>query len=312
MTVPPPPPPPGSGRPSSGDGWPPPSGRPLPPDQRFADAPSQATPVPQSTGVAGMHRLTDQPSPYSVLLAAVVLAIMAAPNAVFFVLDRVVAGQVGTQPAPSEGSLIFGLVVALVLQVIIFLVAMLPLLIRRRLDRRLFGPTQPTGTWLALGFGVIAGVIALFAAYGVNIALALVAGTDEAVEQQLLQDALGGGWSLLLAAVIAVIAAPIVEEIVFRGVLFRALGDAVGLWGGAILASAIFAVIHIEVLTSQPIAMGGLFAVGMALSLAYHYTGNLLVPIVGHAVFNGSSLALALVVDRLGLDDLVALIALTF
>lgn len=276
--------------------------QPPPPPPPPPGAPS--TPAP--TGLAGMHSLRDQASPYSILLAMVVLVIMSAPNVVFYLLDRAVSGRMPVQAEPAGGSLVFGLIVALVLQLIIFVAAMVPLLIRRRLDGRLFGPSQPTGSWLALGFGLVAGIIALFAAYGVNIVLALVAGTDEPVEQQLLQDALGGGLTLVLAGVIAVIVAPIVEEIVFRGVLFRALADRIGLWVGAVVSSAVFALIHIEVVTSQPIALGGLFAVGLALALAFHYTGNLLVPIVGHAVFNGASLSLALVVDRLGLDEMVA------
>lgn len=275
---------------------------PQPPPPPPPGAPS--TPAP--TGLAGLHSLRDQASPYSILLATVVLLIMSAPNVVFYLLDRAVAGRVPVQAEPTGGSLVFGLIVALVLQLIIFVAAMVPLLIRRRLDRRLFGPSQPTGSWLALGFGLVAGIIALFAAYGVNIVLALVAGTDDPVEQQLLQDALGGGVTLLLAGIIAVVVAPIVEEIVFRGVLFRALADRIGLWVGAVVSSAVFALIHIEVVTSQPIALGGLFAVGLALALAFHYTGNLLVPIVGHAVFNAASLSLALVVDRLGLDEMVA------
>jgi uncharacterized protein len=253
-----------------------------------------------------MHSLRDQPSPYSVLLACVVLVIMSAPNVVFYLLDRALAGQAAVQAEPTQGSLVFGLIVALILQLIIFVAAMVPLLIRRRLDGRLFGPSQPTGSWLALGFGLVSGIVALFTAYAVNIVLALAVGTDDAVEQQLLQDALGGGVTLLLAGFIAVIVAPIVEEIVFRGVLFRALADRIGLWVGAIISSALFAVIHIEVVTSQPIALGGLFAVGLALALAFHYTGNLLVPIIGHAVFNAASLSLALAVDRLGLDEMVA------
>jgi uncharacterized protein len=109
---------------------------------------------------------------------------------------------------------------------------------------------------------------------------------------------------LVLAGIIAVVVAPIVEEVVFRGILFRALADRIGLWIGAIVSSAIFALIHIEVVLSQPVALGGLFMVGLLLALAYHWTGNLLVPILGHAVFNAASLGLALALERLGLDEL--------
>ncbi len=255
-----------------------------------------------------MRSLRDAPSPYSVLLAVIVVAIMSAPNLVFLALDSVLQ-PVGDMPrTTSQAELVFGLVVALVLQLIIFVVALVPLMIRRRLDRRLFGPTQPTGSWLGLGFGAAAGMVALFAAYGVNIVLGLLAGVEDPVEQQLLQDALAGGATLVLAMIIAVIVAPIVEEVVFRGILFRALGDRIGVWFGAIVSSAIFAVIHVEVVLSQPVALGGLFMVGMVLALAYQWTGNLLVPVLGHAVFNAASIGLALAIERLGLDQLAAVV----
>lgn len=284
MTVPPPPPPPSSAPP--------------PP-------PPQPAPEPR-TGWAGMRSLRDQPSPFSVLLALVVVAIMSAPNLIFLALGMAVQPVGDAVRTPSEPELIFGLVFALVLQVIIFIIALVPLLIRRKFDRRLFGPTQPTGSWLALGFGLVAGIATLFAAYGINILLTLLVGVEDPVEQQLLQDAMAGGVTLLLAAFIAVIVAPIVEEVVFRGILFRALGDRIGVWLGALISSAIFALIHIEVVVSQPVALGGLFAVGMVLALAYHWTGNLLVPVLGHAVFNAASIGLALAIDRLGLDELAA------
>lgn len=284
MTVPPPPPPPSSAPP--------------PP-------PPQPAPEPR-TGWAGMRSLRDQASPFSVLLALIVVAIMSAPNLIFLALGMAVQPVGDVVRTPSEPELIFGLVFALVLQVIIFIIALVPLLIRRKFDRRLFGPTQPTGSWLALGFGLVAGIATLFAAYGINILLTLLVGVEDPVEQQLLQDAMAGGVTLLLAAFIAVIVAPIVEEIVFRGILFRALGDRVGVWLGALISSAIFALIHIEVVVSQPVALGGLFAVGMVLALAYHWTGNLLVPVLGHAVFNAASIGLALAIDRLGLDELAA------
>lgn len=253
-----------------------------------------------------MRSLRDQASPFSVLLALVVVAIMSAPNLIFLALGMAVQPVGDAVRTPSEPELIFGLVFALVLQVIIFIIALVPLLIRRKFDRRLFGPTQPTGSWLALGFGLVAGIATLFAAYGINILLTLLVGVEDPVEQQLLQDAMAGGVTLLLAAFIAVIVAPIVEEIVFRGILFRALGDRIGVWLGALISSAIFALIHIEVVVSQPVALGGLFAVGMVLALAYHWTGNLLVPVLGHAVFNAASIGLALAIDRLGLDELAA------
>jgi hypothetical protein len=77
-----------------------------------------------------------------------------------------------------------------------------------------------------------------------------------------------------------------------------------GVHVAAVVSSAVFAVIHFEILFSQPLALGGLFVVGLALAYAFHATGNLVVPILGHAVFNAISVSLAMLVDRLGLDEM--------
>ncbi len=45
----------------------------------------------------------------------------------------------------------------------------------------------------------------------------------------------------------------------------------------------------------------GLAALGFVLALAFHRTGNLLVPIVGHAVFNAIAIGLTLVAQNLDL-----------
>jgi uncharacterized protein len=102
-----------------------------------------------------------------------------------------------------------------------------------------------------------------------------------------------------------VVVAPLVEEVIFRGVLFRALADRINLPVGLVLSSAIFAGIHIEVVASQPFALVGLFTVGFLLALAYHLTGNLMVAVLGHAVFNAISLGLAVLADRLDLEELL-------
>lgn len=280
---------------------------PPPPPPGASPPPPPPAPEPRSvTGWAGMRSLRDEPSPYSVLLAAVVVLIMSAPNLAFLAVDRAIDMPVDTERERSQGELIFGLAFALVIQLIVFVVALVPLVIRRRLDRRLFGPTQPTGTWKGLGFGLLSGIAALFSVVIVNMVLTLTGAMDDPVEQQVLQDALAGGAALVLAGIIAVVVAPIVEEVVFRGILHRALADRFGVWVGAIVSSALFALIHVEVLMSQPLGLVGLFVVGFVLALAYQWTGNLLVPILGHAVFNAAMLSLAVTLERLGLEEFVA------
>jgi uncharacterized protein len=72
------------------------------------------------------------------------------------------------------------------------------------------------------------------------------------------------------------------EEILFRGVMLPAIGlDSIGI----LLSSACFGVLHMGSTSQWPYAVwaGG---IGAIFGIAYVETGNLLVPIVAHAIAN--------------------------
>jgi membrane protease YdiL (CAAX protease family) len=167
---------------------------------------------------------------------------------------------------------------------------------RRRLTWRLLGPVRPGWLQVALGLGV--GVVGTIGAYTINAILVTLVGAEDPVEQEILQEVLVGGRATILAILVAVVMAPLVEEVLFRGLLFQSMRRRVGLWPAALLSTAVFAVVHVEIIFSQPVALAGLFALGTFLAWAFHRTGSLVVPIIGHAVFNGISLLLAVVADR--------------
>lgn len=98
-------------------------------------------------------------------------------------------------------------------------------------------------------------------------------------------------WGLKRATIIfsAVVVAPVVEEIFFRGIIYGAAKRYGGLPAAMIFSAALFAFIH----GSVP-ALGGLFVLALGLAIAYEFTGSILAPIVMHATFNASSLALML------------------
>lgn len=95
-----------------------------------------------------------------------------------------------------------------------------------------------------------------------------------------------GGWVLLLA-VIVVIGAPIVEEIVYRGVVQPGLVASWGRTTGIIVTAALFAAIHM-----QPAELPGLFAFALVLGWARHSSGRIGLSIVTHMAFNATGLAL--------------------
>lgn len=85
----------------------------------------------------------------------------------------------------------------------------------------------------------------------------------------------------------AVIAAPIAEEVIFRGYLYPVVKRFSDRWFAALFTGMFFGVAHFN-LFSLPI----LFAMGVALVLLYEWTGSIWVTIACHAGFNGATVCL--------------------
>ncbi len=86
-------------------------------------------------------------------------------------------------------------------------------------------------------------------------------------------------------ALLAVVLAPLFEELFFRGFLFRGLARSWGWFPGAIVSAAAFGIAHVQLSVFVP-----LFALGFALAWVYKRTGSLWTSISLHALFNGISL----------------------
>jgi len=91
---------------------------------------------------------------------------------------------------------------------------------------------------------------------------------------------------LIVHGLAAVIFAPIVEEIIFRGVLYPAVkrysSPRAALWG----VSLLFALTHMNLT-----ALIALTVLGIILTFLYETTNNLVTPIVAHSVFNAVNFA---------------------
>jgi len=88
--------------------------------------------------------------------------------------------------------------------------------------------------------------------------------------------------ALLLISIAVVIAAPLAEEMFFRGFAFRGLITRKKFWPAAILVSIVFAVIHIEPANILPI-----FVLSLVLCWFQWRTSSVIPPIIGHATYNG-------------------------
>lgn len=88
---------------------------------------------------------------------------------------------------------------------------------------------------------------------------------------------------------IAIIVAPVFEEIVFRGILLPFVVRRAGFWPGVVLVSVIFGGMHLHLPSFLP-----LFLLSVIFSLAYARTRSLLVPVGMHILFNGVTVVLLL------------------
>ncbi len=90
--------------------------------------------------------------------------------------------------------------------------------------------------------------------------------------------------SKLLLLVVAVIAAPLFEESLFRGFLFRGWSQSkLGSTGTILLTAALFTVLHVE---DNAFDFGQIFVLGIVLGIARHRSGTLVVPVAMHALNN--------------------------
>ena len=95
---------------------------------------------------------------------------------------------------------------------------------------------------------------------------------------------------LLLVVVLASILAPLVEETMFRGLLYRQLREATARWGrlfsflaSALVVSFLFAVIHPQGILAVPALMGLAFG----LTVLREWRGSLLPSMMVHGIHNG-------------------------
>ncbi len=92
-----------------------------------------------------------------------------------------------------------------------------------------------------------------------------------------------------LMAVAAVIAAPVCEEIIFRGYFYPVMKRFAGMWPAAICSAFVFAAAHGSLTALLP-----LFLFGALLVFIYEKTGSIWAPMALHFCFNGATVFIQL------------------
>jgi uncharacterized protein len=89
---------------------------------------------------------------------------------------------------------------------------------------------------------------------------------------------------LLLSAGLTCVVAPICEEFLFRGFIFRALYNWRGMWPAAIITGLLFGGVHAG--SAPAVDLIPLAGLGFALCVLYRYTGSLYPCIAAHSLNN--------------------------
>ncbi len=104
----------------------------------------------------------------------------------------------------------------------------------------------------------------------------------------------------LLVAALAVLTAPIVEEMVYRGVLYSGLERAWGKAAGIGLVTLLFALVHVPQYWGSYAAITAILSLSLVLTALRAYTGKLLPCVATHLVYNGiQAVALIFAPDKM-------------
>jgi ABC-2 type transport system permease protein len=141
--------------------------------------------------------------------------------------------------------------------------------------------TFGAGNGRALALGAGGGALAALGAFA-YLLLARHTSLLEGARESVLVSVQDQLW----IAVLAVAAAPIFEEFIFRGLIFGGLRRTLGMTVSVLASAAIFALVH------PPVAVIPVFGLGIAAALVYERTRLLIGPIAVHAVYNAAVVGL--------------------
>ncbi|MGH2710209.1 MAG: lysostaphin resistance A-like protein [Actinomycetota bacterium] len=134
------------------------------------------------------------------------------------------------------------------------------------------------GAWFGVGlFGVVGFVILPLI---VAVWSALTGSPPDPIDQPIVPGN-PSTMQVVLGAFAVVVAAPLGEEVFFRGFLFGSLRGRLGFVKSGVISALVFAIFH-----GDPLLILAMFFVGLGLAWVYEKRGSLIAPIGAHAMFN--------------------------
>lgn len=165
----------------------------------------------------------------------------------------------------------------------------------------IWGPGKHGGGWARLGLRPFPALQGIAWVVGGLVIILVINVIWERIRQQLgwpgqpdvlpiFGEGIGG---LLLALLLGGVVAPVAEEVFFRGYLYAGVRHVWGVAGGALISSAIFAVVHII-----PGVLPPIFAIALVLVLIYERTRSIWPCIILHGAVNTLAFIGAFIAER--------------
>ena len=136
--------------------------------------------------------------------------------------------------------------------------------------------SRASEVWKSAGLAILLFVIAW-----------VVAGTFGGQETDLEKILLSSRAAALVTALVAVTTAPLVEEIIYRRLLYSALQRLIGRWFAVLIVASVFAGMHVLQYRQNIGTILSISLLSLTLTLVRARTGRLLPCFVIHLVFNG-------------------------
>jgi membrane protease YdiL (CAAX protease family) len=127
-------------------------------------------------------------------------------------------------------------------------------------------------------------------ALGVALALSVTAASQflPSAEETPIAKLLNSTTAILVFGIFGVAVAPLLEEIIFRGFIFKALWEAAGARVAVLFTAALFALVHAGQLAGNWGGVLLIFAVGSVLSIIRQRTNSIIPGFVVHTAYNST------------------------
>lgn len=146
----------------------------------------------------------------------------------------------------------------------------------------------------ALGIAALGAIAMALVANGGSSLIQTFVHTQHDQETVLMVKHLHDSPALAAFAIFACVAAPAMEETIFRVFLFNATRSYAGIATGAVVSSICFALAHGDLLAALPLALAGL-----VLCFVYYRTRNAFASMITHGLFNALTFAVLIFFPKL-------------